>query len=180
MFQLNDCRAAASGVLGALLCGAALAAAPAEVGPPMESQQFVQAVAQAGMTEVEAARIALEISKNDAVRGFAQKMITDHQAANEQLAAIARSKSIQVPAQLDAEHAKTLQGLRSKSARQFDAAYADQMVRDHAKVIALFEPNVANPDSALAAFVARTLPILQDHKRMADNLQANLRGKKHQ
>ena len=89
-------------------------------------------------------------------------------------AAIARQRSITVPTQLDAEHAKKLQSLRDKSIAEFDAAYAGQVVERQARVVALFRANVANTDAELAAYASRTLPVLQEHQRLADSLKHSL------
>jgi putative membrane protein len=156
--------------LAALFSGAALAAAP-----QTEATAFVSAAAQAGMTEVAAARQALVISKNEAVRSFASRMITDHEKAHAELMQLATSKRIPFPAALDAPHAKMVEALRGKTGRTFDTAYAKQMVLDHAQAVELFQANIAHPDGEVAAFAARTLSVLQEHKRLADNLDANLK-----
>lgn len=167
-----------AGALIALAWGMSQAATPSAVAPPMEPKEFVAAAAQAGMMEVEAAKVAMNASKTDAVKTFADRMLTDHQLANQELATIAKKKSIPVPMELDAEHAKMLKTLRAKSAKEFDDAYAAQMVQDHQNVIKLFEPNVANPDGELAAFVAKTLPVLKEHQQLSENLRVNLKTEK--
>jgi len=156
--------------LAAMFSGAALAATP-----PTDATAFVSSAAQAGLTEVAAARQALEASKNEAVRSFASRMITDHEKAHAELLQIATAKRIPFPAALDAPHAKMVESLRGKTGKSFDAAYAKQMVRDHAQAVELFQANVTHPDGELAAFAARTLSVLQEHKRLADNLDANLK-----
>jgi len=157
--------------LAAMLSGAALAATL----PPTDATAFVGSAAQAGLMEVAAARHALDVSKNEAVRTFASRMIADHEKAHAELMQIATAKHIPFPQALDAPHAKTVDALRGKSGKTFDAAYAKQMVRDHAEAIELFQANVVHPDSELASFAARTLTALQEHKRLADNLAANLK-----
>jgi putative membrane protein len=166
----------AAGFLVALAWGALHAGAPTVGVPPMEPREFVAAAVQAGMMEVEAAKLAMNASKTDAVKTFADRMLTDHQMANQELATIAMKKRIPVPMELDPEHAKALKALHAKSAKEFDDAYAAQMVEDHQQVIKLFEPNVANPDGELAAYVAKTLPVLKQHQQLSDNLRANLKA----
>ncbi len=64
-------------MLGALPCGAAPA-----VAPPAQPQAFVLAATEAGLLEVEAARVAMNASTNSAVKTFADRMITDHEKAD--------------------------------------------------------------------------------------------------
>jgi putative membrane protein len=156
--------------LAAMFSGAALAAMP-----PTDAGAFVHSAAQAGLMEVAVGRQALEVSKNEAVRAFATRMVTDHEKAHAELTQLATSKRIPVTATLDAPHAKMVESLRGKTGKTFDSAYARQMVRDHAEAVALFQANVSHPDGELAAFAARTLSVVQEHNRLADNLAANLK-----
>ena len=91
-------------VLGAMLSGAAVAATI----PPTDATAFVSSAAQAGLMEVASARQALDVSKNEAVRTFASRMIADHEKAQAELRQIATSKQIPFPQALDGSHAKTV------------------------------------------------------------------------
>ncbi len=167
-------RANVFAVLGAVLCGGAVAA-PAPPSVPTEPAAFVQAATQAGLMEIEAGKIAMNVSTNSDVKTFADRMITDHGRASGELAVIAKKKSIAVPGDLDLAHVRMVRELREKSAREFDAAYAAQMVEDHAGAVRLFEANTGNKDGELAAFVELTLPVLKEHLRLAESLKASLK-----
>ncbi len=134
---------------------------------------FVEHAAQDGMTEVQLAKIALKKSKNEQVKEFAQKMEQDHSQADDQLASIAKSKGLTVPAKLDAKHEAMVKNLEAKSGKAFDAAYAEHMAKDHSKALALFQGAAKSSDSDIAAFAQKTLPTLQEHKQLADNLRAS-------
>ena len=131
---------------------------------------FVKKAAQGGMTEVEVAKIASSKTQNREIRSFAQKMVKDHSAANQELASLAKTKGLQVPATLDAEHKGVVQKLSAKSGADFDAAYSQQMKMDHEKTIALFEGATKSSDPDLAAFAKKTLPTLKEHQHLADAL----------
>jgi len=166
--------------VAALLMATTLAAAapmPATPTPPTLPAAFVSSASQAGMMEVEAAKIAQRTSQNAAVKSFAAKMVMDHQKAQTELTGIAKSKEITVPTTLDAEHTKMVDALRARTGKAFDTAYAMQMVHDHTEAVALFEANVSGPDGELGAFAAKTLPVLKEHQRMADQLNASMAGK---
>jgi putative membrane protein len=136
-------------------------------------KSFVEHAALDGMTEVELAKVALQKSKNDEVKQFAQKMTQDHGQANEQLAQIAKSKGISVPTKLDAKHEAMVKSLSAKSGAAFDKAYGQHMAKDHSKAVALFQSAAKSSDQDIAAFAQKILPTLQEHKQMADNLQTN-------
>jgi putative membrane protein len=162
---------------GIMALGALLALQLSAAETPTDPSGFVNGATQAGLLEVQLAQMALTTSANPAVKQFATRMVTDHAAANAELAAIAKAKGIAVPAALDADHSKMMHALHGQTGKAFDAAYAAHMVQDHAAALELFQANVSHPDGELATFAGKTLPVLQEHKRLADNLQANIRKK---
>jgi len=150
------------------ISGAALAA-EAEDTPPAPAV-FVEDAAQAGMTEVELGKIALNKSQNAEVRSFAQRMVTDHGKANQELAKIAESKGIEAPTKLDSQHQAMVKNLSAKDGAAFDSEYSHHMKMDHSKALALFEAESKASDPDLAKFATKTLPTLKEHKELASKL----------
>jgi putative membrane protein len=133
---------------------------------------FVTMAAQDGMTEVALGKLAQSKSNNPQVRQFAQKMVQDHGKADAELAHIAKAENLEVPTQLDAAHQKMVASLNAQSGAAFDGAYASHMAQDHTKAIDLFQSASNSGDPALAGFAKKTLPTLQEHKRLADHLSS--------
>jgi len=144
-------------------------AAEAESTPPAPSV-FVKTAAMAGMTEVEAGKVALSKSQDPAIRSFAERMVADHEKANSELSSIAARKGLSAPRQLDADHKQMLDTLKSKNGKEFDQAYAEHMNMDHSKALALFESATSSSDADLAQFAKKTLPTLKEHKALAQKL----------
>jgi putative membrane protein len=153
----------------------AIIAADAESTPP-NLPTFVSKAAQAGMTEVEVGKLALEKSKDPAIRGFAQKMVDDHSQANSELAQMATAKGIMPPKKLDAEHQAMVNSFKNVPAGDFDRQYSQHMNMDHSKAIALFESASHAEDPQLAEFAQKTLPTLKAHKELAEKLPGNVRA----
>jgi putative membrane protein len=151
--------------------GAAMAA-DAERTPP-DPQTFVEKAAVSGMTEVEAAKIALSKSQDPAIRSFAERMVQDHTQANTELKGIASTKGIDVPSKPDAKHQAMLDRLAAKTGADFDREYSQHMKMDHSKAIALFEGASKSSDGTVANFARKTLPTLKEHKRLAEKLPGN-------
>ena len=137
-------------------------------------RSFVKTAAQDGMAEVGLAKLALKKSSNNDVKQFAQKMEQDHEQANEVLASIAKSKGLTLPHKLDAKHEDMMKSLSTKSGAAFDSAYAEHMAKGHSQAVALFQGAAKSSDPELAAFARQTLPTLQEHKQLADNLRASV------
>jgi putative membrane protein len=154
---------------GAMTCAGAALAAGAEDTPPAP-KVFVDKAAQAGLVEVELGKVALAKSQNAEVRGFAQRMVTDHTQANAELEGIAKTKGLDVPKRLDAEHQAMVTKLQAKSGAEFDAEYSRHMNMDHTKAISLFEAGSKAVDVDIAKFAQKTLPVLKEHKKLAQKL----------
>jgi putative membrane protein len=131
---------------------------------------FVTKAAQGGLTEVAVSKAAAASSQDPKVKQFAEQMVRDHSKANDELASLAKSKGLQVPTSLDAQHQAIVQKLSNKKGPEFDAAYGKQMKEDHAKTVALFQAATRTSDPELAAFAKKTLPTLSEHKQMAGEL----------
>jgi len=136
----------------------------------VDPASFVTKAAQGGLTEVAVSKAAEASSQDPKVKQFAEQMVRDHSKANDELASLAKSKGLQVPTSLDAEHQAIVQKLSNKKGADFDAAYGKQMKEDHAKTVALFQAATKTSDPDLAAFAKKTLPTLTEHKHLAGEL----------
>ncbi|MDB6087455.1 MAG: putative outer membrane protein [Gammaproteobacteria bacterium] len=159
-------------VAAAALCVSGGVAMGADKG--LTDQSFVKQAALDGMTEVELGNVAAEKAASDDAKTFAAHMVKDHSKANDELATLAKSKNLKVPTQLDVKHRAMIDALKMKSGASFDAAYAKNMVSDHNKAISLFTKETQSSDPDLAAFATKTLPVLKEHKKMADALNAKV------
>jgi putative membrane protein len=131
---------------------------------------FVNDAAVGGMTEVELSRLALQKSSDPQIKKFAQQMVTDHTKAGHELEAAAREEGITPPAQLDATHKDLVDKFRAMSGPSFDQAYKRQMLEDHDQTVSKFQKEATESGSPLQKFAAATLPTLQSHLKMAEQL----------
>jgi len=128
-------------------------------------------VAKDGMAEVELGRLATEKASSNDVKMFGQRMVDDHSKANDELKMLAQSKSITLPAAADAKHKATHDRLAKLSGAAFDRAYAQAMLADHRQAVASFKKeSQSGNDPDLKAFATKTLPTLQDHLKMAEDI----------
>jgi putative membrane protein len=132
---------------------------------------FVKKVADANMTEIQLAKIALDKSQKQNVKDFANRMIKDHGNAQDQLKSIAEKMNVPIPDHVSAQHQQTIDRLSKLNGEAFDKAYAKAMVDDHTKVVAMFERNESKlQDSDLKKFAQDTLPVLKEHLELAKKL----------
>jgi putative membrane protein len=136
-------------------------------------KEFFMAAAQANLAEVNLGQMARDKATRADVKTFAERMITDHGQANEELKQLALSKGVALPAVADKDQAKSSEDLSKKVGRDFDRSYMEQMIRDHEGAVSKFQTasqNTSDPD--LKAWAAKTLPTLQNHLVMSKQIAA--------
>jgi putative membrane protein len=143
-------------------------------------QKFMMEAATAGMEEVELGRLAATHASSDAVKQFGQRMVDDHSKANDELMQIASTKGVTLPTALDDKHKADVTKMSQLSGAAFDSAYVKEAgVKDHNKAAKLFQGEAdKGKDADLKAFAAKTLPTVQDHLRMAQELDNGMRATK--
>jgi putative membrane protein len=142
-----------------------------------EDKTFVHQAAIGGMAEVELGKLAQQKAQSADVKQFGQRMEQDHSAVNEQLMSVASAKGIDVPKQLDREHQQLRDKLAKATGAQFDREYMQAMVKNHKKDVKEFEKVAkSGRDADIKNFAQSTLPTLQQHLQMAQDIEHNLRS----
>ena len=136
---------------------------------------FAKQAAMDGMAEVDLGKLAADKASNSDVKQFAQRMVDDHGKANDELKSWASSNNVTLPTEVNAQQKAMHDKLAKMSGDAFDRAYASHMVADHAKAVASFQhasKTAANAD--LKAWAAKTLPTLEEHHKMARDINAKV------
>ena len=139
---------------------------------------FMMMAATGGMAEVEMARLALEKSSSDAVKQYAQKMIDDHTAANNELMQAASTKGVTLPTQPDAKQMAMMAKMQKLSGMEFDVMYVKEAgVKGHESMEKLFmKESMSGKDMDAKAFAAKTLPVVRMHLQMARDMMTSMKG----
>ena len=130
-----------------------------------------------GLMEVQLSRAVAEKATTPDVKAFAQRMVTDHAKINNELHALAQQKSVTLPDEMDQEDQHAMQNIAGKQGLDLDKAYVQAMVRHHTDVLGAFQDAASDAtDVDVKAFAARTVPVIEEHLRMALNLNKSLAG----
>ena len=157
--------------------GGASAGAAAQKGGAAADAMFMRTAAEGGMAEVEHGRLATQNASSAEVKQFAQRMVDDHGKANDELKAIASQKNVTLPTELNAKHKAMQDKLSKMKGAQFDRAYMAHMVSAHAQAVALYQKEAkGGSDPEARAFAEKTLPTVQEHHKMAQSINAKLKG----
>jgi len=140
-------------------------------------RKFVETVAEGNSAEVALGNLGAQKGSNADVKSFANRMITDHSKANDELKQLAANKGLSAlatePNKKDKDEADKLS---KESGAKFDKAFMTGMVKGHTEVVSLFEKESKDAkDPDLKAWVDKTLPTIQDHLKMAKEINGKLK-----
>ena len=112
------------------------------------------------MLSARRSELALRRSKSNAVREFANRMVTDHNAAAAKFKQAVADAKLTPPAEkLDAEHRAILDALKAKNQPSFDRSYTETQYTAHVETVALFQAYANGGDNGrLKAFAADVRP----------------------
>ncbi len=150
-------------------------AAQAQTTPTLSTTDatFINTVSQAGVEEVKFGQLAGTQSHSKRVKSFAAQMVTDHTAANQQLAALAQQKGITPTTTTDTMHDQMYTQLQGEHGRTFDHDYLTGQITDHRMVADAMKNEIQNgTDADVKSFASMTLPTIEHHLRMAKALAA--------
>lgn len=161
-------------ILRGLFCLAIVSplALPQESGAAATGDQaFVDMAAQTDMLEAHLGQMAADQAESQAVKDYAQMLVTDHTADYNQITAVATKAGLVVPKGLDKAHEKELAPFEKLKGAAFDRKYVRAMVSGHEAAIKAYNKEAANGQSAdIKAYATQTLPTLEKHKTGAQDL----------
>jgi putative membrane protein len=172
--------------LGALLgaCShqpqAPAGARPAPPAMAMTAGNIGAVVRTYNVDEVRAANLALSKSKNPAERAFAERMIHDHTAAEQQMNAVMSQLGTQptpntVSQQNQARDEQAIASLQSKSGADFDRAYMDTMIAGHRLLIRDLDTMIPGTrEEALKNYLTSLRSVAASHLQQAQQVRASL------
>ncbi|MBS1531100.1 MAG: DUF4142 domain-containing protein [Bacteroidetes bacterium] len=136
---------------------------------------FISNAAEGGQTEIAAAKVAAQVSKNPKVVDFANMMITDHTAAGEKLHKLMDVELVKDSFPVSDEHQELIDSLAKLSGDTFDKAYMQFMVDSHQEAVDLFDEAKENRATHVQTFAKETLPTVEHHLEDAKNILASLK-----
>lgn len=140
-------------------------------------RRFLQRAAQAGQFEIEASKLATQRAVTPEIKEFAEMMITDHTAVDQELKTLAQQKGVELPSDLRWRQSRALKRLEGREdVEEFEEDYVDNVAVDaHQDAVELFEDaadDAEDPD--VKAFASKHLPTLQKHLEQGKALQEKM------
>lgn len=135
--------------------------------------RFVLEAARGGLFEAQLGEIAKQKGSSQQVRDFGQLMATDHNKANDELKQIVSSKGAVLPMEMSHRENAEIEKFQKLTGPEFDKEYAAYMVKDHRKDLKEFQDaarDLTDPD--LKAFAQKTAGVIDEHLRLARDMEA--------
>lgn len=139
-----------------------------------DARNFMKQAAIASTMEIELGKAAMSNSDNAKVKEFAAKMIADHTVAKSDLMKIAENAGVLLTNDYPSDVRTHIDEMKKAKGKAFDQHYVDMMVKDHSKTIALFKSATRVRDNEVKDYATNTLPVLEEHYRMATELKTSL------
>lgn len=171
-------------MLAKLLAATVIAAPIAAIaaGAPPTDPQIAHMAYTAGLVDIAAAKLALGKTHNADVRAFAEEMVRDHTAVNNQALALVKKLNV-TPQDNPTSQALTVGGAKERAklmalqGAAFDRAYAANEVFYHQTVNGALRttliPDSKNPE--LKSLLETGLKLFTSHQEHAEHLAAELK-----
>lgn len=139
-------------------------------------RDFAMRAFGSSIAEVQAGRLAAEKTLDEDVRQFAQEMVKDHTASNEELTKIAQTKKLELPMAPSTSFKEPLQQLTTVTGPQHDRFYMERFgVDGHKETLQIYEREIREgQDGELKRYAERWVPTLRAHLDRAEKVRAGI------
>lgn len=157
--------------LATALLLAPAAAFGADEDEALSDRRFVEWATQANLLEIELGKLGAEKAADSKVRNFAERMVSDHREAQEQLREAAQAQGIApFEEQLSEEAQAVVEQLSELSGAAFDRAYVARMNDSHDRALARYEEQSQDAETLVQVYAADLRPILRKHREIAEKM----------
>jgi predicted outer membrane protein len=146
-----------------------------EVSTKLNTAMVLAQIHQANLMEVELAEMAREKGSINGVRAYADQLIQDHTSLDQTVVAMAQKsgnlKAVRRSAHETADEKTVERKLKSANGAKFDKLFLQQASSDHERLIRRLQQDREDAsDEDLEALIDKTIPILEQHKELAQIL----------
>jgi putative membrane protein len=138
-------------------------------------RRFVNLSTLITMMEARLGQLALERDASPAVKKLARRLAEDCSKREKLVRAWAEKNEIDLPTTLGDRQQRAVQRLNALNGAAFDRAYVEQVLEDQRLLLELFEEATkTGQNRAVKEFVAKTLPAVREHLKLAEEVAKGL------
>jgi putative membrane protein len=152
-------------IAGLVLLGLAPAsAAQAAAQPSDQDTQYLQAIHQANLFEIEAGNMAQQQASDQQVKDLGAMFVTDHTQLDQTVQSTASSVGVTLPNSPTADQQSVLDQLKGLNGSEFDTQWVTAQLTAHNQTVQATETEIAQgSDSSVKQIAETALPVLQAH-----------------
>ena len=138
-----------------------------------EDKKFLDYAAEDNQAEIQLCILAEKNAKTPALKAFARLMVNDHVGIESRLAALINSEKIEVPTGIGKEGQETFSKLAKLKGDEFDREFVRGQIEDHGHDLERFgQERSSTKNEGVRQFASETIPILEQHHKLAQAVQA--------
>lgn len=139
-------------------------------------KRFITKAAEGSMEEIALATTVSQKATIPEVKSFADRMVSDHTKASDELKSLAAKKGVTLPSEMDKSQQSEQDKLAKLTGKKVDKEYATYTVKDHEKDLKEFQKAATDSkDPDVKAWAAKMVPILEDHLATAKQLEPKVK-----
>lgn len=132
-------------------------------------QHFIQMASSDNNFEVQLGQLVQQKAQDQKIKELAQRMVQDHQKAEQQLRQVAQQMGVNLTDQLSPVHQAMLQEFQKKDGQALERAFAFDQVGDHHKDILKYQWQAEHAqDAQLKQYAQQQIPTLREHLQLAE------------
>ncbi|WFE57228.1 DUF4142 domain-containing protein [Micromonospora sp. WMMD712] len=153
------------GLLAALVvAGLAPAAAAQAAQPSTQDSQYLQALHQVNLAEIESGNLAQQKGQNQQVKDLGAQFVTDHTQLDQTVQDTAQQLNVKLPGAPTADQQKVINKLKKLSGAEFDKAWVTAELAGHVQAIQATQTEISQgTEQSVVQLAQNALPVLQAH-----------------
>ena len=136
-----------------------------------QDRNFMMQAAMGNTAEIQAGQLADSTADSSAIQAFAAQLVSDHQAAQNDLKSLGAKVNVTVSDSADSNHTMMLDSLRGLTGRAFDSTFLMNQIQDHNQAISDYQAEISSGNkTSVIDYANQYLPTLQMHLNTADSI----------
>ncbi|MCX4470924.1 DUF4142 domain-containing protein [Micromonospora sp. NBC_01655] len=139
-------------------------AAQAAAQPSTQDTQYLQALHQVNLTEIETGNLAQQKGQNQQVKDLGAQFVTDHTQLDQTVQSTAQQLNVQLPNAPNADQQQVVDRLKNLSGAEFDKAWVTAELAGHVQAIQATQTEISQgSEQSVVQLAQNALPVLQAH-----------------
>ncbi len=140
-----------------------------------EDRTLLNKLVQGDSAEIRIGKLIEARTSQPNVKDFAHRMVNDHSLLLSETNSWAKNRSIPLEVNPGVEENMMMKQLSGLTGQALDRKYIQEMLEDHKSEVSKVAQHLEKkPNSSISPLLKKTIPILEDHLRLAENVAGQI------